>query len=246
MSVVVRNSLTFVISFVLAVAAAAQTFTGSITGTVTDPAGAIVPAATLSLTNLDTNETRRQASNESGEYTFAAVPPGRYRLVVEQPGFKRFVQEPIEIRVQQFLSLDLALEVGQANQTVEVSGQVALLDSATSSLSQVVENREVTELPLNGRNTLALVSLTPGVRTQGQFLQNTATRSFAGWGNFSSNGGLSDANEILVDGASVTMFLVNAPSLIPPVDATQEFRVQTNNYAAEFGRSSGALVNASI
>jgi len=103
------------------------------------------------------------------------------------------VQEPIEIRVQQFLSLDLALEVNQANQTVEVSGQVALLDAATSSLSQVVENREVTELPLNGRNTLSLVALTPGVRTQGQFLQNTATRSFAGWGNFSSHGGISDA-----------------------------------------------------
>jgi hypothetical protein len=167
-------------------------------------------------------------------------------LTIEHPGFKKLVQEPIEIRVQQFLSLDLALEVGQANQTVEVSGQVALLDAATGSLSQVVENREVTELPLNGRNTLSLVALTPGVRTQGQFLQNTATRSFAGWGKFSSNGGISDANEILVDGASVTMFLVNAPSLVPPVDATQEFRVQTNNYAAEFGRSSGALVNASI
>jgi hypothetical protein len=243
---VVRPWVTLVSFFAVAMTAPAQTFTGSITGTVTDPAGAVVPAASLTLTNLDTNEIRKQVSDESGEYTFAAVPPGRYRLTLEHPGFKRFVQEPIEIRVQQFLSLDPALEVGQANQTVEVSGQVALLDAATSSLSQVVENREVTELPLNGRNTLALVALTPGVRTQGQFLQNTATRSFAGWGNFSSNGGISDANEILVDGASVTMFLVNAPSLIPPVDATQEFRVQTNNYSAEFGRSSGALVNASI
>jgi hypothetical protein len=224
----------------------AQTFTGSITGTVTDPAGAVVPAAVFTLTNLDTNEARRQVSNESGVYTFAALPPGRYRLELERPGFKRFVQEPVEVRVQQVVNLDPVLEVGQTNQTVEVTGQVALLDSATSSLSQVVENREVTELPLNGRNTLALVALTPGVRTQGQFMQNTATRSFAGWGNFSSNGGISDANEILVDGASVTMFLVNAPSLIPPIDATQEFRVQTNNYSAEFGRSSGALVNASI
>src|SRR5262249_24743625 len=121
-----------------------------------------------------------------------------------------------------------------------------LLDAQTSSPSHVVENREVTELPLNGRNTLALVALTPGIRTQGEFLQHTATRSFAGWGNFSSNGGVADANEVLVDGAAVTMFLVNAPSLIPPVDATQEFRVQTNNYSAEFGRSSGAGVNNGI
>src|SRR5262245_35640866 len=172
--------------FVCALVAAtlvAQTFTGSITGTVTDPAGAVVPAAVLTLTNLDTNEARRQVSNESGVYTFAALPPGRYRLELERPGFKRFVQEPVEVRVQQVVNLDPVLEVGQTNQTVEVTGQVALLDSATSSLSQVVENREVTELPLNGRNTLALVALTPGVRTQGQFMQNTATRSFAGWGN---------------------------------------------------------------
>ncbi|PYT10227.1 MAG: hypothetical protein DMG59_29240, partial [Acidobacteria bacterium] len=172
--------------------------------------------------------------NEHGLYTFAAVSPGRYRLEAEIRGFKRFVQEPIEVRVQQFVTLNPVLEIGEASQSVEVSGQLALLDASTSSLSQIVENRQVTELPLNGRNTLALVALTPGTRTQGEFEQHTATRSFAGWGNFSSNGGMADANEVLVDGAPVTMFLVNAPSLIPPVDATQEFRVQTNNYGAEF------------
>src|SRR5262249_38893255 len=217
-----------------------------LTGAVTDPAGAVVPGAVLTLTNLDTNDSRRQMSNEGGVYTFTALPPGRYRLELEHPGFKKFVQEPVEVRVQQFVTLDAALEVGSGTQIVEVTGQVALLDAATSSLSQVVENRQVTELPLNGRNTLSLVALTPGIRTHGQFLQNTATRSFAGWGNFSSNGGVAGANENLLDGASVTMFLVNAPSLVPPVDATQEFRVQTNNYAAEFGRSSGAVVNVSI
>src|SRR5216684_2486091 len=231
---------------ILAYICSGQTYTGGLTGAVTDPAGAVVPGAELKLTNLDTNDARRQTTNEIGVYTFTALPPGRYRLEVEHPGFKKFVQEPIDVRVQQFITLNAALEVGQGTQIVEVSGQVALLDAATSSLSQVVENRQVTELPLNGRNTLSLVALTPGIRTHGQFMDNTATRSFAGWGNFSSNGGVADANEILVDGASVTMFLVNAPSLVPPVDATQEFRVQTNNYAAEFGRSSGAVVNVGI
>src|SRR5262249_33397402 len=96
------------------------------------------------------------------------------------------------------------------------------------------------------RNAAGRVALPPGIRAQGKSMQHAATRRFAGWGNFSSNGGVSDATEVLVDGAAVTMFLVNAPSLIPPVDATQEFRVQTNNYAAEFGRSSGAVVNISI
>jgi hypothetical protein len=230
----------------LTVICLAQTTTGGINGTVTDPAGAVVPGAALTLTNLDTNEARQQIATNEGSYNFTALPPGRYKLDVQHPGFKHFIQEPIEVRVQQFIVLIVPLEVGQATQSVEIRGEVALLDTATSSLSAVVENKQITELPLNGRNTLALVSLTPGIRTQGQFMQNTATRSFAGWGNFSSNGGLSDANEILVDGASVTMFELNAPSLIPPVDATQEFRVQTNNYSAEFGRSSGAVVNIGI
>ena len=197
----------------LAAAAMAQTFTGTITGTVTDPAGAVVPGAVLTVTNLETNDSRRVTSGEAGIFNFTALPPGRYRLEVERPGFKRFVQEPIELRVQQSVALSPSLEVGQANQTVEVTGQVPLIDAATSSLSQVVENRQVTELPLNGRNTLALVALTPGIRTHGQFLQNSATRSFAGWGNFSSNGGVADANEVLVDGASVTMYLINQPSV---------------------------------
>ncbi len=206
----------------------------------------MIPGANLKLTNLDTNFVRQLQSSDVGAFNFTALSPGRYRFEIEHPGFKRYVQEPIEVRVQQFLTLNPKLEVGQETQSIEVTGQAALLDAATSSLSQIVENKQVTELPLNGRNTLALVALTPGIRAQGQFLQNTATRSFAGWGNFSSNGGVSDANEVLVDGAAVTLFLVNAPSLIPPVDATQEFRVQTNNYSAEFGRSSGAVVNIGI
>ena len=230
----------------MAVSAMSQTTTGIITGLVTDSGGAIVPGCALTLSNLDTSQVRKQLTNETGAYSFPALAPGNYRLEFEHPGFKRFVQEPVEVRVQQTVAINVTLEIGQVSQTLEVSGHVDVLDSATSSLSQVVENRQVTELPLNGRNTLALVSLTPGIRTQAGFLQNTAVRSYAGWGNFSSNGGLSGANAMLVDGGSVNMFALYAPSLIPPVDATQEFRVATNNYSAEFGRSSGAVVNISI
>src|SRR5581483_3942235 len=241
-----RSILTLVGILVVFFQGSAQTTTGSITGVVTDTAGASIPGSSLTLTNLDTAQVRKQTTNDNGAYTFPALPPGRYRLLVEHTGFKRIAQEPIEVQVQQTVALNLTLEVGQVSQTLEVAGHAELLDPATSSLSQVVENREVTELPLNGRNTLALVALTPGVRTQAGFLQNTAVRSYAGWGNFSANGGLSGANAVLVDGAAVNMFALNAPSLIPTIDATQEFRVQTNNYAAEFGRSSGAVVNLSI
>src|SRR5437016_1089650 len=118
----------------------AQTTTGSIIGLVTDSGGAIVPNSALTLTNRDTNQTRKQAVNETGAYTFTALPPGNYRLELEHPGFKRFVQEPVVVRVQQTVTANLVLEVGQVNQTIEVAGRPELLDAATSSLSQVVEN----------------------------------------------------------------------------------------------------------
>src|SRR5215472_8860468 len=105
----------FCASALFATLAFAQTFTGTITGTVTDPAGAVVPGAVLTVTNLETNESRRLTSNEAGLFNFTALPPGRYRFEVERPGFKRFVQEPVELRVQQSVTLSPALEVGQSD-----------------------------------------------------------------------------------------------------------------------------------
>ena len=102
--------------FVATVSISAQTTTGSITGLVTDAGGAIVPGSALTLTNLDTNQMRKQAANDTGAYTFPALPPGNYRLELEHPGFKRFVQEPVVVRVQQTVTLNVALEVGQVNQ----------------------------------------------------------------------------------------------------------------------------------
>src|SRR5262245_58314470 len=113
--------------FALACICSGQTSTGGLTGAVTDPAGALVPSASLKLTNLETNDARQQTTNEAGAYTCTALPPGRYRLELEHPGFKKFVQEPIEVRVQQFITLNSVLEVGTGTQVVEVSGQVALL-----------------------------------------------------------------------------------------------------------------------
>jgi Carboxypeptidase regulatory-like domain/TonB-dependent Receptor Plug Domain len=223
----------------------AQTTTGGISGTVSDSVGAAVPSARVTITKTDTNEVRTTSTDASGSFEFTAVPPGLYAVQVSQPGFKEAIQK-IELRVQQFAKLDFALQVGQATEQVVVSSQVQLLDAETSSLGQVVENQEVTQLPLNGRNALTFVELTPGVRIQNLFGANLATTNWTGWGNFSINGGLSNSNEVLVDGAPVTMAELNDVVYIPPVDATQEFRIQTDNYSAEFGRSSGGVVNISI
>src|SRR6266851_8364325 len=122
--VTLRLAAYFCCILALAYICSGQTSTGGLTGAVTDPAGAVVPGAELKLTNLDTNDARRQTTNEIGVYTFTALPPGRYRLEVEHPGFKKFVQEPIDVRVQQFITLNPVLEVGTGSQVVEVSGQV--------------------------------------------------------------------------------------------------------------------------
>jgi len=234
------------LSVLLAGRALAQTSTGGISGTVKDSTGAVAPQTQLTLTNLDTNEKREQKSDDRGLFSFTALAPARYRLEAERAGFKQFVLEPIEVRVQLFVSIQPVLEVGSASDKVEVKAQVALIDPNTSSLSEVVENQQITQLPVNGRNTLAFVSLTPGVNTQAGFGDNPATVNFQAWGNFQANGGVAGANAVLVDGAPVNTVLFNGIGYLPPIDATQEFRVQTNNFSAEFGRTGGAVVNLSI
>src|SRR5438270_7805925 len=144
-----------------------QNVYGTIAGTVTDTSGAVVGDAGVTLTNLATGETRSIRTDSSGNYTFANVLPGRYKLEGEKSGFKKFVREPIDVQIESGLRIDIPLEVGAISQTVEVTGQAALLQPETQSLGQVVEQRAVTDMPLNGRNPLALVALTAGVVPQG-------------------------------------------------------------------------------
>ncbi|MCI0625608.1 MAG: TonB-dependent receptor [Acidobacteria bacterium] len=224
----------------------AQTFTGGISGVVKDPAGAVVPGTQLILVNTGTGEKRMQMSNDSGGFTFTAISPGDYRLEAEKEGFKKVIQAPIEVRVQQFINLELVLEIGETSETLQVTESVPLVDASTSSLGYMVESVQVHELPLNGRNTLAFIEFTPGVRSQGGFGANPANVNFQAFGNFSANGGLANANEVLVDGAPVTTASFSGVAFVPPVDATREFRIQTNAFPAEFGRTSGAVVNLSI
>lgn len=164
-----------------------QTFYGSISGTVLDATGAAVPGAAVTLTNLGTTEKRSMETDVTGSYQFVNLVPTRYRIEAEKSGFKRFVREPIVIEVQQAIRIDISLEVGAVTQTVEVTAQTPLLQPQTSSLGQVVESRKVTEMPLNGRNILALAALVPGVVPQGG-RENSSTRNPTGtnifaWGN---------------------------------------------------------------
>lgn len=223
-----------------------QTTTGSVLGRVTDASGSSVRGASVTLTNLANNQAEKTTTGEQGDYTFPLIPPGAYRVVVEAAGFKQFSRD-FTLEVDQKARVDVPLSVGQLTESVTVTGEAVLLESDSSSLGQVIQSRQVADLPLNGRNPFSLASLTPGVTPLGGFgIGLTGGRGaviFAGANNFQSDGGLSGNNEILLDGVPITVCCQGQPALIPSIDVVEEFKVQTNVSAAEYGRTSGAILN---
>jgi hypothetical protein len=221
----------------------AQTFYGSVVGSVTDTSGAAVPGATATLTNLGTAERRTMSTDASGDYQFINLVPGQYRVEVERAGFRRFVREPVTVAVQSTVRIDVPMALGDVNQVIEVTAESPLLQSENASLGQVVEARRVLEMPLNGRDVFGLVAMVPGVVPGGQSgTTPTGTNPFA-WGNFQIGGGQANQSAAFLDGAPLNASYANLTALVPTQDAIQEFRVQTNNLGPEFGRLAGGAVN---
>jgi hypothetical protein len=221
----------------------AQSFSGTVRGTATDSSGAILPNVKVTLINESTGESRTQPTSDLGTYTFPQVAPGLYRLEGEAQGFKKFVHPHITVELQQEAAVDLAMQVGEVTESIEVAGEVPLLQPNTSSLGQVVNNQKVTDLPLSGRNTLALIGLTAGAQPVGQFGGIPARSNAYNQGFFSTSGSQVVTNESLIDGVPANAALYNAPAFVPVVDDVQEFKVQTNTFTAEFGRTGGGVVN---
>jgi hypothetical protein len=221
----------------------AQSFTGSITGTVKDESGGVLAHMEVRLVNESTNEQKRQVTADSGNFTFPLVPSGTYRLEVETAGFKKYVRSHITVEVQQQVVINPVLHVGGVAEAVEVKGETPLLQPTTSSLGQVVDNRKIVELPLSGRNTLALIGLTSGAQPVGQFGGIPARTNAYNQGFFSTSGSQVLTNETLIDGVPANAALFNAPAYVPVVDSVQEFKVQTSTLPAEFGRTGGGVVN---
>ena len=233
-----------VLILALAVSAGAQTQTATVRGTVTDTSGGVVPRATLSMINVDQNRPWKTVTNEDGEYVFVQIPPGNYKLEVEARGFKKVERETFTLEVAQVLGLDIRMEVGNLTETVQIHAQAPLLDTATSSLGEVVNSITSEALPLNGRNVLQLIGLTPGITITPGYRAQTDSNGTTNGPAFSANGGRNLANTILVDGSPQEVMGYNQPAFIPNPDTVQEFKVQTNNLAAEYGRTGGAVVNA--
>ncbi len=223
----------------------AQKDAGSIVGTVKDQTGAIVANAKVTVSDVERGIHLETTTNESGEYVAGPLRVGRYTVTVEHPGFKKSITPPVDLDVQQRIALNVELQVGQISESIEVTAATPLLETETSELGQVVDNKRMANLPLNGRNFAQLALLTAGTAPS-----EPGARDEGGFG-FSANGARSLQNNFLLDGVDNNS---NLPDLLnetnyviqPSVEAIEEFKVQTNAYSAEFGRGNGAIINATI
>ena len=245
-SVRARTILCFLaLMVILAGMSFAQKDAGTIAGTVKDASGAVVAHAKVTVTDVDRGTQFSTTTNTSGEYVASPLHVGRYRVEVEQAGFKKAESTEVELSVQQRAVLDFTLQIGGGTEHVEVTATGPQLERETSELGQVVERQQVANLPLNGRNFAQLALLTAGTAPS-----EPGARDEGGYG-FSANGARSLQNNFLLDGVdnnSNLPDLLNETNFViqPSVEALQEFKVQTNSYSAEFGRGNGAIINAVI
>ena len=216
----------------------AQSASGQITGSVRDVSGAVVPNAKVSLANQDTGLSRTTRTGETGTYTFPLLPVGVYSVTAEQQGFSTAKNSDIRVNVDQIVRIDFDLAIGSTTETVNVSANAVALDSETSAIGQVVTQRQVTELPLNGRNFLSLLFLGAGAVEVGG--EQGSMRQGAG-NAISINGSRPTSNNYLLDGTSNTDTALGTPAVVLSVDAIQEFKEQTTTYSAEYGFSANQV-----
>ncbi|MGH9841490.1 MAG: TonB-dependent receptor domain-containing protein [Blastocatellia bacterium] len=224
----------------------AQTPSGEISGVVSDANGSVVAGVKVSLTNIATNAAREVQTNESGLYSFPALPPGIYTLKAEKQGFRRVERKNIEVLVGSANRIDILLEVGEMTSVVEIAGGAPVLQSENASIGTVIENRSIVELPLNGRNYLQLASLIPGATTYGPASAQGQQRMGGSRNSFALNvaGQRIHFNHYSLDGIENTDLNFNSYMLLPSIDAIREFKVESGLFDAEYGRAI-AQVNVS-
>jgi hypothetical protein len=221
----------------------AQGANGRIVGRVADPSGAVVASVKVTLINEATGIRRGTQTNGSGDYSFVDVAPGTYTLEYELTGFKKNVQKSITVDVNQVVTMNSTLQIGTSQETVEVTSEAPQVDTTSTQLGAVINDRSVNELPLNSRDTYQFLQLQPGVQAQ---LGNGNGSLFYGsqdTGSVSVNGGRTRANNFSVNGGDANDQFVNLPTVQPTPDSVEEFRVITNTFDAEYGRNSGSVVN---
>jgi len=216
-----------------------QTTTGSIYGTVTDLSGDVVAGATVAVTSAQTGITQTAQTNDSGNYLFLALPTGDYKVTVQARGFGTSTQNGIHLDVSQNVNTSVQLQPGTETQSVTVTAAAALIETRESQLSATVDQKQIEDLPLNGREAYSLVQLVPGVTT---YSAQSVIGDFNGT-KFSVNGNRTNEDSYYLDGSFDTAYFNQGGNIIPNPDALQEFRLLTNDFDAEYGRFPGGVVN---
>ncbi len=227
-------------------AAYSQTITGTITGTVADPSGAVVPNVKVIATNPNTNQTHSTTTNESGVYNLLFLPVGSYNVTAENQGFKKTVLGPFDLQVNQIARVDIRLEVGDTTQSVEIRDFAPVLQTESTATGDTLNSAKLTSVPLNGRNFASLLQLMPGAISTSPNAMNTSGR-FQGSGSRPQvNGNREQTNNFLLDGVDANDSIDNRIGYNPNVDALEEVKVITGNGSSEFGNAGGAIVNTTI
>ena len=226
----------------LAIQLHAQGTGGRILGRVSDPSGAVLSGVKIVATNDATGVAHDALSNDSGDYVFPDLPVGTYSLAFDLTGFKKTIRHAIALDVNQVITLNMTMPLGAAQEVVDVTSDAPLVETSSTQLGAVVNNRSVNELPLNARDSYQFLQLQPGVQSQLGSSGGTFYGSDSA-GSVSVNGGRSRANNFSVNGGDANDQFVNLPTVQPTPDAIEEFRVISNTFDAEYGRNSGAVVN---
>ncbi len=234
--------LALVVCFSLTSLVPAQGTGGRILGRIADPTGAVLSGVKVTATNEATGVAQDTLSNDSGDYVFPNLAVGTYSLSFDLTGFKNTVRRSISLDVNQVITLNMTMQVGQNKEVVDVTSEAPLVDTSSTQLGAVVNNRSVNELPLNARDSYQFLQLQPGVQSQLGSSGGTFYGSDSA-GSVSVNGGRDRANNFSVNGGDANDQFVNLPTIQPTPDAIEEFRVISNTFDAEYGRNSGAVVN---
>jgi hypothetical protein len=225
-----------------------QAVSGTILGTVTDSSGGVIGNAKVTIVNEGTSLTRTVTADPNGEYTAPSLPPGRYTVMTEMPGFKALALSNIDLGVDQRVRIDLKLEVGAMTESVSIRAETPLVQTSSSELGTTVTDQEIEALPLNGRNFVNLTRTVPGVLRgiPGANIDGAGSLAWRASASFSANGQRPRDNNYMLDGVDNNETWLQTVVVFPSVDALDEFKLQTSTYSAEFGRSLGGVVNLQI
>ena len=232
----------------LSAAVAWAGITGSISGTVTDPSGAVMPGVTVTVTSTSTNVQSRTVTDAKGFYSFPALNVDFYNVTVNQAGFRNFLESGVRINANSAILIDIKLEVGQVTNTITVQSDTLQVETQSTQMGDVIESSTITSVPLNGRSYIDLLALQPGVSpytgndTAAGLVQAPISGSLNN-GTQSINGGRPEANGFMVNGADAEEGVHNGAAIVPSLDSIAEFRIITNNFNAEYGNYSGGQIN---